>query len=107
MAMKGRADIGMVERGCRLGLALEASKGLGIIGNLVGQELKRDEALQFDIFGLVNQPHPTAAEFFDDAIMRNNLANHWAEILGLKVGQVNECERVGGDPAGGVKNRRK
>jgi len=27
--------------------------------------------------------------------VRNGLADHWAEILGLEVGQVNEVGRVG------------
>jgi len=32
--------------------------------------------------------------------MRNRLADHWAEILGLKVGQVNEAGEVGYVPKG-------
>ena len=44
--------------------------------------------------------HPSAAtQFFEDAVMRDGLANHRTEILGLDAGQVNEGQIVGGVPA--------
>ena len=36
------------------------------------------------------------AKFLEDAIVRDGLADHWAEILGLRGGQVNEIGWVGG-----------
>ncbi len=44
---------------------------------------------------LVDDTHSAATEPLDDAVMRDGLADHWGEILGLKVGQVNEAEEVG------------
>jgi len=38
---------------------------------------------------------PTAAEFLDDAVVQNGPADHWADILGPEVGQVNESAGVG------------
>jgi hypothetical protein len=35
-----------------------------------------------------------AAQLLDDAIVRDGLTDHSAEILGLEVGQVNECREV-------------
>jgi hypothetical protein len=43
---------------------------------------------------IVDNPHPTAAEFFEDAVVRNGMADHWGEILGPEIGQVNECRGV-------------
>jgi hypothetical protein len=40
--------------------------------------------------------HPATAQLLDDAVMRDNLANHWAQMLGLEVRQVNEAREVGG-----------
>jgi hypothetical protein len=46
------ADVGMVQRGCGLGLTLEAGKSLRVPGDFIGQEFQGDEAVQLDIFGL-------------------------------------------------------
>jgi hypothetical protein len=32
--------------------------------------------VQARVFSFVNYTHATAAEFFDDAVVRNNLVNH-------------------------------
>jgi len=65
----------MVERRRRLRLALEASESLCVIGNIVRQELQSHKAVQFYIFRLVNNTHPAAAEFLDNAVVRNGLAD--------------------------------
>ena len=38
------ADIGMIQRGGGLRLALEAGQGLRVFGDVVGQKLERDKA---------------------------------------------------------------
>ena len=38
--------------------------------------------------------HP-AAELLNDAVMRDRLPDHWAEMLGLGLRQVNESAEVG------------
>ena len=44
---------------------------------------------------LVDDPHPAAAKPFDNAVVRDRLPDHWDEILGLVVRQVNGGEEVG------------
>ena len=39
--------------------------------------------------------HSAATDSLDDAIVRDGLPDHWAEMLGLGVRQVNEVEEVG------------
>ena len=76
-----RADVGVIERGCGLGFALETGERLRIAGNFIGQELEGDKAMQPGVFRLVDNAHATAAELFDDAIVRDGLADHWSRIL--------------------------
>ena len=40
------ADIGMVQRGRCLSLALEAGQSLRVFGDVIGQEFQRDEAIR-------------------------------------------------------------
>jgi len=48
---------------------------------------------------LVDHPHATTAQFFNDAVVRDSLPDHWAQILGPEVRQVNEGAGVGYVPA--------
>ena len=68
------ADVGMVQRGGGAGFAFEAFQRLGVVGDVFREEFEGDEAAQAGIFGFVDYAHATAAEFFDDAIVRNGLA---------------------------------
>ncbi len=84
------ADVGMVQSGGGLRFALEARQRLRILGNIVGQELEGDKAMQPCVFGLVDNTHPAAAELLDDAVVRDGLADHLGQILrGCNV-QVNQ-----------------
>jgi hypothetical protein len=71
-----RADVRVVEGGCSLGFALEAGERLWVTGNIVGQELESDEAMETQVFRLVHDAHATAAEFLDYAVMRDCLVDH-------------------------------
>ncbi len=75
------ADVGMVERRCRLRLPLKAAERLRVAGNLSGKELERDEAVQLHILGFVHHAHTAAAKLFENAVMRESLADHCARIL--------------------------
>ena len=55
-------DVGMVERGCGLGLLLEASQPVGIPGNIRRQDLDRDFALQGRIAGAVDLAHSACTQ---------------------------------------------
>jgi hypothetical protein len=73
-----------------LRFALETAQRLRILGDFIGQELQSDEAVEAGVLGLVDDTHAAAPELFQDAVVRDCLADHWAEILGPEVGQVNE-----------------
>ena len=70
------ADVGMVQRGSRLRLALEAAERLRILGHFIGQKLERDEAVQPRVLGLIDHTHAAAAQLVDNAVMRNGLPDH-------------------------------
>jgi len=71
----------MVERGGRLGFALEAAERLRIASHLIGQEFQRHKAVQPCVFRLVNHAHTAATELLNDAVMRDGLAEHQGQIL--------------------------
>ena len=77
------ADVGMVQGRSRLRLALKPGQRLGIFGHVIRQELQGDKAVQGYILGLVNHAHPAAAEFLDDAVVRDGLADHGLAGHGL------------------------
>src|SRR4029077_5129826 len=90
------ANVGMVERRSGLRFTLETFHCLAIVCNGFRQELQRDEAAKPGVFGLVDHAHSTAAELFDDAVVRNRGADegicafHLPLILGGGRRQVNE-----------------
>ena len=65
------ADVGMVERGGGLGLALEPLQRLPVPGEMLGQELQGDEAREAGVLGLVDHSHPAAPDAFEDAVVRD------------------------------------
>src|SRR6266480_5283012 len=69
------ADVWMVQRRRRLRFALETGECLRVSGNLLRQELQRNEAMQPCILGFVDDTHPAVAELFEDAIVRDGLPN--------------------------------
>src|SRR5437899_9712909 len=91
-----RADVGMVECGSRACFSAETLERGRVLRNIVGEKFKRDKSSERQVLGLVDNAHPAAAEFFDDAVVRNDLTDHWAEILGLEEVQVNEAGEVSG-----------
>jgi hypothetical protein len=71
-----RADVGVIQGGGGLCLAAEAFESNRIAGNAFGQKFQRDVAAKADVFGLINDAHAAAAELFQDAVVRDCLANH-------------------------------
>ena len=76
-----RANIGVVQGRSSLRLALKAGQGLRVAGNLIGQELQRHKTVKPNVFSLVDHTHPATAEFLNDAVVRDGLANHQGQIL--------------------------
>jgi len=56
-------------------------QSLRVSGHVIGQELERDKTAEFGVLSLVDYAHPAPAEFFDDAVARNGLADHQGQIL--------------------------
>jgi hypothetical protein len=84
------ANVRMIQRRGRLCLALEAGESLCVFGDFIGKKFQSDEAMQPHILGLVDDSHSSTTEPLDDAVVRDRLADHWAEMLGLDFGQVNK-----------------
>src|SRR5258708_5819484 len=73
------ADVRVVQRGRSLGFPLESAESLCVIRQFVGKELQSDVTVQLEVFRSVDHAHSSAAEFFDNAVMRDGLTNHWRE----------------------------
>src|SRR5262249_14194439 len=73
--------MGMIQSRSGLCFAPESRQSLRITCDLVGEEFEGDKAVQADVFGFVHDSHPAAAEFLENAVMRNGLAD---ERLGLR-----------------------
>jgi hypothetical protein len=69
------ADIGMIQRGRGAGFAAETFERLRITDEIFGKEFDGDEAAEFGVFGFVDDTHASAAEFFNDAVMGDGLAD--------------------------------
>ena len=69
------ADVGMIQRGGGARFAAEAFERLRVFGQFIGEEFQRDEAAEVGVLSLVNHAHAATAEFFDDAVVRDGLAN--------------------------------
>jgi hypothetical protein len=73
--LEDHTDVGMVQGRGSLCFTLKTSQSLCIAGDVIWQELQSHEAVQFYVFGLVDHAHASAAELFDDAIVRDSLAD--------------------------------
>src|SRR5437868_1200486 len=86
-----RADVGMIQGRGGTGFAAEAFERIRIVSDIGRNELDRNKASELCVFRFVDHTHATAAEFFDDAVMRDGLADHGqrgAIMLGVLNGQV-------------------
>src|SRR5438552_2606017 len=71
-----RANIRMVERGCRLSLSPKTLQCLLILNKRRGEELERNEPMQPGILRLINDSHTPATQSFQNIVMRKDLAQH-------------------------------
>jgi len=78
----------MVQGGGGLRFALEAREGVGIFGDIIGEEFEGDVAVEANVFGFVDDAHAAAAKFLEDAVVGDGVADegvgvrHSAAILG-------------------------
>src|SRR5579864_9851192 len=62
-------DIGMIQRGGRLGFALEPAESLRVVCYVVGQEFESNKATEIDVLCFVNNPHSSTAKLFNHPVM--------------------------------------
>ena len=77
-----RANAGVIEGRGRTRFTVETLERLGILRDVIGEKFEGDEAAKSRVFGLIDHAHATAANFFEDAIVRNRLPDHWSVIVG-------------------------
>jgi len=87
------ANIRVIQGGGGLRFTLETFQSLRVAGEIFGEKFERDEAAELGVFGFVDDAHSAAAEFFQDAVVGDGLADHrlfmrrsdWAHMLGYGV----------------------
>ena len=70
------ADAGMVQLRSGARFAHEAVQGLAVLGHFFGDELQGNMARQARVFGLIHHAHATTAQFSENAIVGDCLADH-------------------------------
>ena len=79
------AMFGMVQGRQGAGLAVEAGQALGVLGEMVGQDLERHLAAQLGVLGQVDGAHAAFAEFAEDFVVGQSLADHLSALLLEKI----------------------
>src|SRR5271169_3521713 len=72
-------NVGMVERGCRTRLSSKSFQNLWVLGHVVRKKFERDKPAKGRILRLINDTHTAAAQHFNDSIVGDDLADHWAD----------------------------
>src|SRR6266852_2956574 len=71
------ADVRMIQGRGSLGFALKTAECLRVFGYVIGQELESNKPAEFYVLSLVNHTHPSATELLNDAVVRDDLADHF------------------------------
>ena len=77
-----RDDVGVVQRGNRPRLALEAAAALRIVRRGLGQDLQRDAATELAVLGQQDLAHAACAEGADDPVGAEIRRDHGTAELG-------------------------
>lgn len=75
-----RTNVGVMQSRRRLRFALEAGPNAGVAEKMSREKLEGDLAFQPQVLGLIDNPHPAFAQFFDDLIMRDGPADQDTSI---------------------------
>ena len=73
------ANVRVVERRSGASLALETFQGRGIRAEFGRKKLQRYVPAEGFVLGLVDNAHSTTAQFLDDAVVRDGLADHMSK----------------------------
>jgi hypothetical protein len=98
-----RHDVGVIERGHRLGLALEAAAALGIGGQVAGQNLQGHVALELGVLGNEHLSHAALADPLDEAAVQQHgsgLERHEKAPPDCRVSNCRGIIDQPGEPAG-------
>jgi hypothetical protein len=66
-----------------------------VSGNVIWQELERNETNELGVLGLVNHAHTVGAELLDDAVARNGQTDHWRESYVPETGKSMKARSCG------------
>src|ERR1700758_3313475 len=69
------ADVRVIKRGSRPRLPLEALKQLGVPGHIRRKKLQGHAATELGVLGLVHHTHTTRAQFTQNLVMQERLAD--------------------------------
>ena len=78
----------MVQRRSSTRFAPETLQRLRVLRDIVGEKLEGDKAAKVSVLGLVDDTHAAAAEFLDDAVVRDGLADHSDEAVTSSYGSL-------------------
>ena len=81
------ADVGMIQCGRCSRLSSKAFESLRVLGHVFGKKFERDKTTEGGILRFVDDTHAAAAELFDDAVVRDGLADHWVNGRGVNGGE--------------------
>src|SRR6185437_3625399 len=104
-----RADVRMIERGSGAGFAAKAFECVSVADEIIGKKFKRDEAAEVCVLSLVDNTHAPAADFFNNAVVGDGLADQfavlsfgylWRRIVGGAGGEVNAQGKIVATAAG-------
>ena len=70
------ADVRVIQSRGGAGFALKTLERLSVGSESVGEEFERDAAAEAGVLGFVDDAHAATAEFAEDAIVRDGLADH-------------------------------
>ena len=73
------ADVGVIQRGSGTCFAAEALQRLRVLVEFFREKFERHTAAKLEIFGGVEHTHAAAPELFQNAVMRESLADHYKE----------------------------
>src|ERR1700757_751718 len=71
-----RADVCVIECGRSFSFTSESFQGLRIAREIFWKKLQGDEAIEASVLGFEDDTHPATAEFLNDAVVRDGLADH-------------------------------
>ena len=75
------ANVGMIERRRRTRLAAKPFQCLRVSRQFLGQEFEGHEAAKVGVLSFIDHAHAAATEFFDNAVVRDGLADHSGDEL--------------------------